>query len=189
MKLSFDCTTTQCKSIKIFYRAFQAAILAEQRSIVGCIMERSAEIDITSKDDRYFATLQMAFFQRDDSTVQFLLMRAFGSEARDIRRAKLKVLDTACTPRTKLLLLQNFSSGIDHPLLERNHERDYIHPGDIYWQSAVEVEYTIKEILLAERKLLEEEDLIEEAMDLLQRIRSFSTVASLIIDTGSDGMV
>ena len=152
-------------------------------------MERSAKINITSKDDRYFATLQMAFFRRDDSIVQFLLMRAFGSEARDIRRAKIEVLDTSCTPRTKLVLLQILGSGVDPLLIERNHERDYIPAANAYWKSAVEVEYTIRETLLAERKLLEEEDLVDEAMDLLQRIRSLSTVASPAIETESDGSI
>ena len=189
VKLSLDCTTTKCKKIKIFYGALQAAISARQRSIVECLMERSAEIDITSKDDLYFPTLQMASIRRDDSTARFLISRAFGSEARDIRRVKLEVLGSSCTPRTKLVLLQILGLGIDPPLLGRNHERDYIPARDVYWQSAVEVEYTIKEILLTERKLLEEEELIEEATDPLQQIRSLSAAASSTIETESDGMV
>ena len=182
------CTITKCEKIKIFYGALQAAMLAKQYSIVECLVGKSAEIEITSKDDRYFATLQMAFFQRDYSTVQYLLMRAFGSEAGDIRRAKIEVLDTCYTPRTKLVLLKILGSGVDPPLLERNHERDYIPAADVYWKSVVEVEYTIRETLFAERKLLEEEDLIEEAMDLLQRIRRLSAAASPTIEAESDDM-
>ena len=189
VKLLLDCNTTNCNKMEAFHGALPAAITARQSSIIRYLLERSAEIDIAAREDLYFATLQRAFFEKDDSTVQFLLSRAFGSEARDIRRAKLKVLDTSWTPRTKLVLLQILGAGTDHPLLERNHERDYIPIKDAYWENAVEVEYTIKETLLEERKLLEEEDLIEETMDLLQRIRSLSTVASPALKTGSDGMV
>lgn len=188
VKLSLDCTTTDYNKMEAFYGAFQAAILARQRSIIEYLMKRSAEIDITAKEDLYFATLQKAFFEEDDSTVQFLIDRAFGSETRDTRKAMLKVLDTSCTPRTKLVLLQILVAGTDHPLLKRNHERDYIPIGDQYWENAVEIEYTIKEILLAERKLLEEEELIEEATDLLQRIRSLSTLVSPTTETESDDM-
>ena len=189
VKLLLDCNTTHCNKMEAFHGALPAAITARQSSIIRYLLERSAEIDIAAREDLYFATLQRAFFEKDDSTVQFLLSRAFGSEPRDIRRAKLKVLDTSWTPRTKLVLLQILGAGTDHPLLERNHERDYIPIKDAYWENAVEVEYTIKETLLEERKLLEEEDLIEETMDLLQRIRSLSTVASPALKTGSDGMV
>ena len=190
VKLLLDCNTTNCNKMKAFHGALQSALIARQSSIVHYLLERSAEIDIAAREDLYFPTLQSAFFEKDDSTVQFLLSRAFGSEARDIRRAKLKVLDTPWTPRTKLVLLQILDAGTDHPLLERNHERDYIPHEDVYWQSAVEIEYAIKETLLGERKLLEEEELIEEATDLLQRIRSLSTVASSpTTETESDDMV
>ena len=189
VKLSLDCTTTDYNKMGAFYGALQAAILARQRYIIEYLMKRSAEIDITAKEDLYFATLQKAFFEKDDSTVEFLINRAFGSKTSDTRKAMLKVLDTSCTPRTKLVLLQILVAGTDHPLLKRNHERDYIPIEDQYWESAVEIEYTIKEILLAERKLLEEEDLIDEAMDLLQRIRSLSAAASPTIETESNGSV
>lgn len=183
VKLILDCTTTNCKKTEVFYGALQAAVLARQIFIVQYLIIRSAEIDMTARKDLYFATLKRAFFENDDSTVRFLISRAFGFEARDIRRAKLEVLNTSWTPRTKLLLLQILDADTDHPLLERNHERDYTLPNDIYWESAVEVEYTIKEILLAERKLLEEEELIEETKILLQRIRSLSTLASPTTET------
>ena len=190
VKLLLDCNTTNCNKMEAFHGALPAAITAKQRSIIQYLLERSAEIDIAAREDLYFATLQTAFFHRDDPTVQFLLSRAFRSEARDIRRAKIKVLDTSWTPRTKLVLLQILGARTDHPLLERNHERDYIPIGDAYWENAVEIEYTIREIFLAERKLLEEEELIEEAADLLQRIRSLSTVASSpTTETESDDMV
>ena len=183
VKLLLDCSTTNCNKIELFYGALQAAILVGQRSITEYLMERSAESDITAKEDLYFATLQKAFFQKDDSTVQFLIGRAFGSEARDIRKAMLKVLDTSWTPRTKLVLLQILNAGTDHPPLERNYERDHISTDTVYWYNAVELEYTMKETLLAERKLLEEDELIEEATNLLQRIRSLSTLASPTIGT------
>ena len=189
VKLFLDRTTTKCNKMEVFYGALQTAMIARQSSIVRYLMERSAEIDITAREDLYFSTLQRAFFERDDSTVQLLIIGAFGSDARNIRRAKLKVLDTSWTPRTKLVLLQILGAGIDHSLLERNHERDYIPIGDAYWENALEVEDTIKEALLEERKLLEEEELIEETTDLLQRLRSLSTVAFPAIETGSDGMV
>ena len=156
VKLFLDSTTTNINKMESFYGALQAAIIAKQSSIVQYLMGRSAEIDITAREDLYFATLRTAFFERDDSTVQFLISRAFGPRATNIRRAKLKVLDTSCTPRTKLVILQILGAGIDHPLLERNHERDYIPIGDAYWENAVEIEDTIKETLLEERKLLEE---------------------------------
>ena len=189
VKLFLDCSTTDCDKMEVFYGALQAAITARQSSTVQYLMERSAEIDITAREDLYFPTLQKAFFERDDSTVQFLISRAFGPKAMDIRRAKFKVLDTSWTPRTKLILLQILGAGIDHPLLERNHERDYIPIGDAYWDNVVEIEDTIRETLLEERKLLEEEELMEETMDLLQRIRSLSTVAFSAIETASDVMV
>ena len=189
VKLLLDYSTTNCNKIELFYGALQAAILVGQRSITEYLMERSAEIDITAREDLYFPTLRTAFFERDDSTVQLLISRAFGPETSNIRRVKLKVLDTSWTPRTKLVILQILGAGIDHPLLERNHERNYIPTEDAYWENAVEIEDTIKETLLEERKLLEEEELMEETMDLLQRIRSLSTVAFPAIETGSDGMV
>ena len=188
VKLSLDCTTTKYNRSMVFYGALRAAIKASQSSIIQYLMERSAEIEITVRDDIYLATLQRAFSERDDSTVQFLLGRAFRSEARDIHRAKTKVLDTSWTPRTKLMLLQILDAGTDHPLLKRNHERDYIPTDDPYWENAVKIEYAIKELLLEERKLLEEEELIEEATDLLQRIRTLSTVASPTTETESDDM-
>ena len=189
VKLLLDCSTTNCNKINLFYGALQAAIIEGQRSIIEYLMERSAEIDLTAKEDLYFATLQEAFFREHDSTVQFLIGRAFGPEARDIREAMLKVLDTSRTPRTKLILLQILNAGTDHPPLERNHKGDYVPTNDIYWHNAVEAEYNMKETLLAERKALEEEELIEETMDLLQRIRSLPTVASPTIEKESDGMV
>ena len=166
VKFSLDCATTKCEKIKVFYEALQAAILERQCYIIEYLMVIGAGIDITAKEDLYFATLQTAFFQRDYSTVYYLLTRASRSEARVIRRAKLKVLDTSCTPRTKLVLLQILDADTDHPLLKRNHERDYIPPEDAYWESAVKVEYAIKETLLEERKLLEEEELIEETTNI-----------------------
>ena len=189
VKLLLDCNTTDCNKMEAFHGALPAAITAKQSSIIEYLLERSAEIDIAAREDLYFATLQTAFFHRDDPTVQFLLSRAFRSEARNIRKAKLQVLDTSWTPRTKLVLLQILGAGTDNPLLERNHEKDYIPIKDPYWENAVEVEYTIKEILLEERKLLEEEDLIKETTNLLQRIRSLSTVASPTTETESDDMV
>ena len=189
VKLFLDCTIADRNKAEVFYGALQAAIIAKQSSIVQYLMERSVEIGITAREDLYFPTLQRAFFERDDSTVQLLISRAFGPEARDIRRAKLKVLDTSWTPRTKLVILQILGAGIDDSLLEKNHERDYIPIGDAYWDNVVEIEDTIKETLLEERKLLEEEELMEETMDLLQRIRSLSTVVSPSIQTGSDGVV
>ncbi len=189
VKLLLDYSTTNCNKIELFYGALQAAILVGQRSITEYLMERSAEIDITAKEDLYFATLQTAFFQKDDSTVRFLIGRAFGSEARDIRKAMLKVLDTSWTPRTKLVLLQILNAGSDHPPLERNHERDHIPTDIVYWYKAVELEYSMKETLLEERKLLEEEELMEETMDLLHRSRCLSMVAFPTIEKGSDGMV
>ena len=189
VKFFLDRTTTNCNKMEVFYGALQTAMIARQSSIVRYLMERTAEIDITAREDLYFPTLRTAFFERDDSTVQLLISRAFGPETSNIRRVKLKVLDTSWTPRTKLVILQILGAGIDHPLLERNHERNYIHTEDAYWENAVEIEDTIKETLLEERKLLEEEELMEETMDLLQRIRSLSTVAFPAIETGSDGMV
>ena len=189
VKLFLDCTTTNRNKIEAFYGALQAATTARQSSIVRYLMDRSAEIEITAREDLYFPTLLRAFFERDDSTVQILISRAIGPKTRDIRRAKLKVLDTSHTPRTKLVLLQILSASIDHPLLESNHERDYIPPEDIYWENAVEVEDAIKKTLLEERKLLEEEELIEETTALLQQIRSLSTVPSPAIKTGIEGMV
>ena len=186
VKLFLDWTTTNWSKIGVFYTALQAAITARQSSIVRYLLERSNEIDITAREDLYFATLKRAYFERDVLVVRSLVIP--GLEARNIRKAKLKVLDTSLTPRTKLVILQRNDAGID-PLLERNHERDYIPYKDAYWKNAVEVEDTIKETLLEERKLLEEEELIEETEDLLQRIRSLSTVAIPAIETGSDGMI
>ena len=163
-------------------------MIATQSSIVQDIMERSAEIGITAREDLYFSTLLLAFVLRDDLVLQLLISRAYGAKALDNRRAMLKILDKSWTPRKKLLILQILDAGTDHPLVERNHERDYTPTEDANWQSAVEVEYTIKKILSAERKLLEEE-LMKETKDLLQRIRSLSTVASPALKTGSDGMV
>ena len=189
VKLFLDCSTRDRNKLEAFYGALQAAIAARQSSIIEYLMERSAEIDIfAGGEDLYFATLQTAFFQRDGPILQSLIDRAFGLDAKNIRRAKLKVLDTAWTPRTRLVMLQILGAGTDHPLLERNHERDYIPSDDVYWQNAVEIELTIKETLLEERKLLEEEELIKEATDLLQRIRGRSTVASHTIETESDDM-
>ena len=189
VKLFLDCCTTDCNNMDLFYITLQAAMNARQCSIVRYLLERSAELDITARDDLYFPTLLRAFFGRDDSTVQSLISRAFGPKAMSIRGAKLKVLDTSWTPRTKLVLLQILGAGTEHPLLERNHERDYVPAEDAYWENAVGVEDTIKETLLQEWKLLEEEELTEKAMDLLQQIRSLYTVASPAIETGSDGRV
>ena len=188
VKLYLDWTTTNVNKTEIFCGALQAATTARQSSVVRYLMERSAEIDITAGEGLCFPTLQRAYLERDNSTIQFLI-RALRPEATAIRRTKFKVLDTSLTPRTKLLKLHILSAGNDHPLLERNHERDYIPIGDAYWENAVEVEDTIKEILLEERKLLEEEQLIEETTALLQRIRSLSTVPSPAVETESDGMV
>ena len=188
VKLFLDLATTNCNKMEVFYGALQGAINARQSSIVQYLLERSAEIDITAGEDLCFPTLLRASFEGDDSTVQLLIGQAFGPKAMDIRRAKLKVLDTSWTPRTKLLLLQILGAGIDHRLLEKNHERDYIPIGNPYWENVVETEDTIKERLLEEKKLLEEEELIEEAKDLLQRIRSLSTVASPTTETESDDM-
>ena len=91
-------------------------------------MERSVEIGITAREDLYFPTSQRAFFESDDSTVQFLISRAFGPKAMDIRRAELKVLDTSCTPRTKLVPLQILKSGSDYsPLGEESRTRPHFY--------------------------------------------------------------
>ena len=185
VKLYLDWTTTDVNKTEVFYGALQAAITARQSSVVRYLLGGS---DFEAREDVYSTTLRMAYLERDDSKIQFLI-RALGPEATAIRRTKFKVLDTSWTLRTKLVILQILGADIDHPLLERNHERDYIPIGDAYWENAVEVEDTIKETLLGERKLLEEEELIEETMALLQRIRSLSTELSPAVETGSEGMV
>ena len=186
VKLFLDWTTSNWSKIGVFYTALQAAITTRQSSIIRYLFERSNEIDITAREDLYFATLKRAYFERDALVVRSLVIP--GLEARNIRKAKLKVLDTSLTPRTKLVILQRDGAGID-PLLERNHERDYIPSKDAYWENAVEVEDVIKEKLLEERKLLDEEELMEEAKNILQRLRSPSTGDFPAIETGSDSIV
>ena len=185
VKLYLEWTADNVNKTEVFYGALQAAIIARQSSIIRYLLEDS---DFEAREDLYSASLQMAYLERDDSAVQFLV-GALRSEATAIRKIKIKVLDTSWTPRTKLVILQILGADIDHTLLERNHERDYIPFEDAYWENVMEVEDTITEILLEEKRLLEEEELTEETNDQPQRIRSLSTVPSPAVETLSDGMI